>query len=404
MCELVGLKVVGLSASALGGVTLGNLPVGQWPTWGPHDGFEPAAGSIRPRVSNLLASLPVLLVPACTRLRRVLLAALRGDVCGEPEYRLVSCSDVRWPVCAVLLNELNLIDRLHVSTLGATCRDGGAGPGHVARHHSPTCPTCSVRTWWTFDHESETVRLGSPRYLPIIEAHAPSSARAWLQPRGGRPLAAAATEEMMAVVDQADILACQYSREDILDPQAGCTLNYLMDSGAPAWAGFRDCRISNYALDDGFDGTAVATHQHGAGSWSCPTAGSAWPVPRARRQGQGATGAQPAIERVPASYGCQRIAPGRNHLGRHHQPVHDLRAVMPFARPTFHPRDGPAKAKHRARLRASSILNRSSKTHVGNLMLEFGGGGHAALRNSPGGQREGRRCPQDAGRTHQRRR
>lgn len=25
-----------------------------------------------------------------------------------------------------------------------------------------------------------------------------------------------------------------------------------------------------------------------------------------------------------------------------------------------------------------SILNRSSKTHVGNLMLEFGGGGHAA--------------------------
>jgi nanoRNase/pAp phosphatase (c-di-AMP/oligoRNAs hydrolase) len=59
-----------------------------------------------------------------------------------------------------------------------------------------------------------------------------------------------------------------------------------------------------------------------------------------------------------------------------HQPLHDLRAVPPVQHQ--HPCDvGRAEAKHRV-CNGQSILDRGSKTDVGALMLEFGGGGHNA--------------------------
>ena len=68
-------------------------------------------------------------------------------------------------------------------------------------------------------------------------------------------------------------------------------------------------------------------------------------------------------------------------------------ALFPQANISIHVM-GACKKQNTVLATGRSILNRSSKTHVGNLMLEFMVAA-TPLRHPPGGQREGRRRPQD---------
>ena len=145
---------------------------------------------------------------------------------SEEKYRLVTRSDFDGLVCAVLLNELNLIDEITFvhpkdmqdGKVAITSRDITTNLPYVPGAHL------------VFDHhESETVRNAGRRDTNhIIEAHAPSAARVVYNHYGGKAAFPRITEEMMAAVDQAD--SAQYSREDILNPQGWVLLNYLMDS------------------------------------------------------------------------------------------------------------------------------------------------------------------------------
>ncbi|MDD2713116.1 MAG: exopolyphosphatase [Simplicispira sp.] len=284
---------------------------------------------------------------------------------SESKYRLVTRSDFDGLVCAVLLSELELIDEIvfvhpkdmQDGKIEITARDITTNLPYVRGAHL------------VFDHhESEAVRNSGRRdFNHIIEVHAPSAARVVYNHYGGKATFPRVTEEMMAAVDQAD--SAQYSREDILNPQGWVLLNYLMDART-GLGRFRDFRISNYAL---MMDLIKYCRDH-------------------------------TIEQILALPDVQE----RVTLYQEHQPkakaqildcayqignlvVLDLRqeetiwainrfmiyALFPTANISIHLIWGLHK-QNTVLAGGKSILDRSSNTHIGNMMLEFGGGGHAA--------------------------
>ncbi len=79
----------------------------------------------------------------------------------------------------------------------------------------------------------------------IIEAHAPSAARVVYNYYGGKEKFPTISEEMMDAVDKGD--SAQYSVDEILNPTGWVLMNYLMDSRT-GLGRFREFRVSNYQL------------------------------------------------------------------------------------------------------------------------------------------------------------
>jgi len=98
-----------------------------------------------------------------------------------------------------------------------------------------------------FDHHlSEVTRSGATQQKNhIIDPKAPSAARVVFDYYGGSEKFPTAWFDMMEAVDKAD--AAQFSKDEILNPTGWVLLNYLMDSRT-GLGRFRDFRISNYQL------------------------------------------------------------------------------------------------------------------------------------------------------------
>jgi nanoRNase/pAp phosphatase (c-di-AMP/oligoRNAs hydrolase) len=284
---------------------------------------------------------------------------------SDAKYRLVTRSDFDGLVCAVLLNELNLIDDITFvhpkdmqdGKIAVTSRDITTNLPYVHGAHL------------VFDHhESETIRNSGRRSdNHIIEAHAPSAARVVYNYYGGKAAFPRITDEMMAAVDQAD--SAQYSHDDILEPRDWVLLNYMMDSRT-GLGRFREFRISNYALMMDL-------------------------IQYCRDHSIEEILALPDVqERVDLYY--DQSARAREQLQRcatviDNLVVLDLRdeetiwatnrfmiyAMYPQCNISIHVMWG-LHQQNTVFATGKSILDRSSKTHVGNLMLEYGGGGHAA--------------------------
>jgi nanoRNase/pAp phosphatase (c-di-AMP/oligoRNAs hydrolase) len=97
-----------------------------------------------------------------------------------------------------------------------------------------------------FDHHlSETIRLSGQRDNHIIDPDAPSAARVVYEYYGGEKAFPNVSKEMMLAVDKAD--SAQYTQEEVLNPQSWELLNFLMDART-GLGRFRSFRISNYNL------------------------------------------------------------------------------------------------------------------------------------------------------------
>jgi nanoRNase/pAp phosphatase (c-di-AMP/oligoRNAs hydrolase) len=158
------------------------------------------------------------------------------------KFRLVTRSDFDGLVCAVLLNEMKLIDEITFvhpkdmqdGKITITARDITTNLPYVAAAHL------------AFDHhDSELRRVPGERPNHIIVADAPSAARVVYRHYGGKAAFPKVSDAMMEAVDKAD--SARFTREEILDPTGWVLLNYLMDSRT-GLGRFRDFRISNYAL------------------------------------------------------------------------------------------------------------------------------------------------------------
>lgn len=158
------------------------------------------------------------------------------------KYRLVTRSDFDGLVCAVLLKHLNMIDDI----LFVHPKDMQDGKVQITERDITTNLPYVDGVGIAFDHHlSETIRNKDQKENHFIDPNAMSAARVVYDHYGGAKTFPARWNGMMEAVDKAD--AAQFSKDEILNPKDWVLLNYLMDPRT-GLGRFRTFRISNYNL------------------------------------------------------------------------------------------------------------------------------------------------------------
>ena len=280
------------------------------------------------------------------------------------KFRLVTRSDFDGLVCAVLLNELDLIDDIKFvhpkdmqdGKIDITDRDITTNLPYVAAAHL------------AFDHhESETIRNTGERPNHIITAHAPSAARVVYDYYGGAAAFPNISDDMMVAVDKAD--SAQFSLEEILEPTDWVLLNYLMDSRT-GLGRFREFRVSNYQL---MMDLIKACRHHGIREiLQLPDV-----LERVELYFDHATRAREQIERCATVHTNLVVLDLREEETIFAANRFMIYALFPQCNISIHVLWGMQK-QNTVFATGKSILDRGSQTNVGELMLKFGGGGHNA--------------------------
>ncbi len=283
---------------------------------------------------------------------------------SSPKFRLVTRSDFDGLVCAVLLNELDLIDDIKFvhpkdmqdGKIDITNRDITTNLPYVAAAHL------------AFDHhESETIRNTGERPNHIISAHAPSAARVVYDYYGGAKAFPRISDDMMAAVDKAD--SAQFSHEEILEPTDWVLLNYLMDSRT-GLGRFREFRVSNYQL---MMDLIQYCRDHGIDEiLKLPDV-----VERVDLYFDHAARAREQMERCATVHQNLVVLDLRNEETIFAANRFMIYALYPQCNISIHVMWGVQK-QNTVFATGKSILDRGSKTNVGALMLQYGGGGHNA--------------------------
>ena len=280
------------------------------------------------------------------------------------KFRLVTRSDFDGLVCAVLLNELDLIDDIKF----VHPKDMQDGKVDITERDITTNLPYVAAAHLAFDHhESETIRNTGERPNHIITAHAPSAARVVFDYYGGAPAFPNISEDMMLAVDKAD--SAQFSLEEILEPTDWVLLNYLMDSRT-GLGRFREFRVSNYQL---MMDLIKACRHHGIREiLQLPDV-----LERVELYFDHAARAREQIERCATVHKNLVVLDLREEETIFAANRFIIYALYPQCNISIHVLWGMQK-QNTVFATGKSILDRGSKTNVGELMLQYGGGGHNA--------------------------
>jgi nanoRNase/pAp phosphatase (c-di-AMP/oligoRNAs hydrolase) len=279
------------------------------------------------------------------------------------KYRLITRSDFDGLVCAVLLNEIKLIDEIKF-VQPKDMQDGkiDVGPNDITTN-LPYVPGAYL----AFDHHlSETIRNGKHRNH-IIEVDAPSAARVVYNHYGAKRAFPRIADQMMEAVDKAD--SAQYERSDILDPNGWVLLNYLMDART-GLGRFRDFRISNYALM--MDLIEYCRDHRIDEILELPDVQERVDLYFAHGEP-----AREQIQRCARVHGNLVVLDLRGEATIYATNRFMIYALFPECNISIHVMWG-MQQQNTVLACGKSILDRSSKTNVGELMLGYGGGGHMA--------------------------
>ncbi len=157
-------------------------------------------------------------------------------------YRLVTRSDMDGLITAVLLKHLDLIDDIKF----VHPKDMQDGIIEIGKNDMTTNLPYVEGVGIAFDHHlSETVRNKEIQKNHIILPDAPSAAEVVYQYYGGSNVFPERFNDMMDAANKAD--AAMFTKTDIIDPKGWELLSFLMDSRT-GLGRFRDFRISNYQL------------------------------------------------------------------------------------------------------------------------------------------------------------
>lgn len=280
------------------------------------------------------------------------------------KFRLITRSDFDGLVSAVLLKHLELVDDI----LFVHPKDMQDGKIEVTNNDISTNLPYVSSVHIAFDHHlSETKRNDKGLNNHVIDAKAPSAARVVWQYYGGHRSFPASWDSMMEAVDKGD--SAQFSMDDVINPQGWDLLNFIMDART-GLGRFREFRISNYQL-------MMALID------LCRTSSIEDIMEHADVQ-----------ERVSLYQEQQNLFKeqvGRCSVVHKNLIVLDLRnedviyagnrfliyALFPQCNISIHQMWG-FKKQNIVFATGKSIFDRSSKTNVGDLMLENNGGGHDA--------------------------
>jgi len=283
---------------------------------------------------------------------------------SQEKFRLVTRSDFDGLVCAVLLNELDLIDDIKFvhpkdiqdGKIDITKRDITTNLPYVAAAHL------------VFDHHlSETIRVSGEHDNRIIDPDAPSAARVVYDYYGGKKTFPNITDEIMEAVDKAD--SAQFTRDEILNPKDWVLLNYLMDPRT-GLGRFREFRVSNYTL---MMDLIKYCRNHGIDDiLTLPDVKE-----RVDIYFEHATKAKEQIQRCASVHKNLVVLDLRNEETIWATNRFMIYALFPQTNISIHVLWG-VQQKNTVFAVGKSILDRSSKTPIGELMLTYGGGGHHA--------------------------
>ncbi|TRN22216.1 exopolyphosphatase [Vibrio furnissii] len=282
----------------------------------------------------------------------------------EKQYRLVTRSDFDGLVCAVLLKKLQLINDIKF----VHPKDMQDGKVEVTQSDIVTNLPYVGDAFLVFDHHhSETLRNAGERHNHIIDPDAPSAARVVWEYYGGLDVFPDQWLEMMEAVDKGD--SAQFSRDEVLDSTGWNLLNFLMDART-GLGRFRDFRISNYNLMmDLIDYCANHTIYQ---ILSLPDVQERIGLYRDHENLF-----KEQIQR------CARIHDNLVLLDLTDEEViyagnrFMVYALFPQCNISIHKMWGFQK-QNIVFATGKSIFDRSSRTNIGELMLQYGGGGHAA--------------------------
>lgn len=282
---------------------------------------------------------------------------------AEDKHHLITRADFDGVVCGALFNELDIVDDIvfaepndmQQGRVPVSDKDISANLPYVEGIH-----LC-------FDHHlSELERVGEKDNL-IIDSKAPSAARVIYDHYGGKDKFPEISEDLVEAVDQAD--SAQYTGDDILTPEKWTLLNFVIDprTGLESVGGFN---IPHNALL--YDLMTYCRHN---------------PI-------EEILGLPDVLERVNAYMYQKEFAElqlVRCSTVHDNLVVIDLRkedpiyacnrflvyALNPECNISMHLLPGVESGKTSIAI-GKSILDRSSNTNVGSLLLEYGGGGHDA--------------------------
>ena len=283
---------------------------------------------------------------------------------SQEKFRLVTRSDFDGLVCAVLLNELELIDDIKFvhpkdmqdGKIDITARDITTNLPYVATAHL------------SFDHHlSETIRNTGERKNHIIDPKAPSAARVVYDYYGGKKTMPTITDDMMDAVDKAD--SAQFSCDEIINPTGWVLLNYLMDART-GLGRFREFRISNYTLM--MDLIKYCRNHNIDEILALPDVKERVDLYFDQKQKAGEQ-----IQRCATVHQNLVVLDLRNEETIWAANRFLIYALFPETNISIHVMWGVQK-QNTVFATGKSILDRSSKTNVGELMLQYGGGGHHA--------------------------
>jgi nanoRNase/pAp phosphatase (c-di-AMP/oligoRNAs hydrolase) len=279
-------------------------------------------------------------------------------------YRLVTRSDFDGLVCAALLKELDMLDDIKF----VHPKDMQDGKVEITDRdittNLPYVPTAHL----SFDHhasEADRVEEGRPNHVILPDAD--SAARVVYDYFGGSDKFPRISAEMMDAVDKAD--AAKFSEDEILDPQGWILLSFLMDPRT-GLGRFRDFRISNYQLMMQLIDDCMRL-----------SIDEILETPDVKERVELYRGhSQQAMRQLQA---CSEVRDNLVVLDLRDEPIihptnrFTVYAMYPDTNISMHVLWG-LKQQNTVFATGKSIVNRTSRTNVGRLMLEYGGGGHEA--------------------------
>jgi nanoRNase/pAp phosphatase (c-di-AMP/oligoRNAs hydrolase) len=279
------------------------------------------------------------------------------------KFRLVTRSDFDGLVCAVLLKDLDLIDDIKFvhpkdmqdETILISGTDITTNLPYVEGVHL------------AFDHHSSEISRadGKTPDNHIIDPEAPSAARVVYDHYGGKDKFPGISKDRMEAVDKGD--SAQFSEDEILNADGWPLLNYLMDART-GLGRFREFRVSNYNLmmqliDYCRDHTVEEI-------LALPDV-----VERVDLYNEHLESSKEQIKRCTTVHGNLAVLDLRDEEVIEATNRFMIYALFPDTNISIHVMWGLNKL-NTVFATGKSIVNRTSKTNIGDLMLKYEGGGH----------------------------
>ncbi|MEE8292587.1 MAG: exopolyphosphatase [Candidatus Tectomicrobia bacterium] len=287
----------------------------------------------------------------------------RTSVSNNTHYRLVTRSDFDGLICATLLKELDVIDEI----LFVHPKDMQDGKIAITPNDITTNLPYVAQCHLAFDHHmSETLRLGDHTAdNHINDPDAPSAARVVYDYHGGWEAFPILSLEMMEAVDKID--SAQFTAQEILHPTDWVLLNYLIDART-GLERFKSLRVSNYQLmmqliDYCRDHTVAEILQ-------LPDV-----VERLELYFEHQQKAREQLRRCAMVHGNLVVLDLRHEETIYAVNRFMIYALYPECNISLHAMWGLRKQNTVFAI-GNSILDRTSKTNIGELTLQYGGGGH----------------------------